>query len=67
VAKKSIKCHSKRCLGAILINSGLTLTSGGLPLITNTTKVIKYSKTCHSIRAAAWRASHNIAEVPFIV
>jgi hypothetical protein len=28
---------------------------------------VKYSKACHSVCAAAWRASHNIAEVPFIV
>ena len=66
-AKEGIKRHGKRYIGGILINSGLTFVSGGIPLMTNATKVVKYSKACHSVCAAAWRASHNIAEVPFIV
>jgi hypothetical protein len=66
-AKDGVKRHGKRYIGGILINSGLTFVSSGIPLITNGTKVVKYSKACHSVCAAAWRASHNIAEVPFIV
>jgi hypothetical protein len=66
-AKDGIKQHGKRYLGGILINSGLTCVSGGIPLLTNATRVVKYSKACHSVCAAAWRASHNIAELPLIV
>jgi hypothetical protein len=66
-AKEGVKRHGKRYIGSILINSGLTFVSGGIPLMTNATKVVKYSKACHSVCAAAWRASHNIAEVPFIL
>jgi ascorbate-specific PTS system EIIC-type component UlaA len=65
-AKDGIKRHGKRYIGGILINSGLTFVSGSIPLITNAIKVVKYSKACHSVCAAAWRASHNIAEVPFL-
>ena len=65
-ATDGIKRHSKRYLGVILINSGFTCITGGMPLVTNATRVVKYSKACHSVCAAAWRASHNIAELPFI-
>jgi len=67
VAKDGIKRHGKRYMGAILINSGLTCISSGIPLITNATKVVKYSKTCHSVCSATWRVSHNIAELPLIL
>jgi hypothetical protein len=66
-AKEGIKRHGKRYIGGLLINSGFTCISGGVPLLTNATKVVKYSKACHSACAAAWRASHNIAELPLIV
>lgn len=66
-ALDGVKRHGKRYLGCVLVNSGLTSISGGLPLLTNATRVVKYSKACHSVCAAAWRASHNVAELPFIV
>ena len=59
--------HAKRYMGGILINTGLTCVSSGIPLITNATKIVKYSKACHSVCAAAWRGAHNIAELPLIV
>lgn len=63
----SVKRHGKRYIGGILVNRGLTCMSGGLPLLTNATKVVKYSKACHSACAAAWRTCHNVAELPLIV
>ena len=59
--------HGKRYLGTILVGCGLTSISLGVPLLSNTTKVIKYGKACHSVCAAAWRASHNMADFPFIL
>jgi hypothetical protein len=38
-----------------------------MPLLTNATKIVKYSKACHSVCAADWRTSDNIAELPFIL
>ena len=61
------KRHGKRYIGGILVNNSLTCISGGLPLLTNATKVVKYSKACHSACAAAWRTCHNVVELPFIV
>ena len=61
-----MKRHGKRYVGIIFLNTGLTCVSAGVPLITNATKLVQYGKTCHSICAAAWRASHNIAEMPLI-
>ena len=67
VAMDGVKRHAKRYIGAILINTGLTCVSTGIPLITNATKIVKYSKACHSVCSAAWRGAHNIAELPLIV
>ena len=67
-ATDGVKSHAKRYIGAILINTGLTCVSGGIPLITNATKIVKYSnKAFHSICSAACRGAHNIAELPLIV
>jgi len=62
-ATDGIKRHAKRYIGGILVNGGLTCISGGLPLLTNATKVVKYSKACHSVCAASWRTAHNSAEL----
>ena len=40
-AKDGVKRHAKRYIGGILVNGGLTCLSGGLPLLTNATKVVK--------------------------
>lgn len=66
-ASKGVKRHAKRYIGGILIDGGLTCVSARLPLITNATKVVKYSKACHSVCAASWRAAYNVAEVPMIL
>lgn len=65
-ATDGVKRHAKRYMGGILVNGGFTCISGGIPLLTNATKVVKYSKACHSVCAATWRMSHNIAELPLI-
>ena len=62
-----VKQDGKRYIGGILVNGGLTCISGGVPLLTNATKIVKYSKACHSACAAAWRVCHNVAELPLIV
>jgi hypothetical protein len=51
----------------ILVDTGLTCITGGIPLLTNASKIVKYSKACHSVCAASWRVSHNIAELPLVV
>jgi len=66
-ATDGFKRHAKRYLGAILINTYLTCVSGGIPLITNATKFVKYAKACHSVCATACRGTHNITELPLIV
>ena len=66
-ATGEIKRHGKRYMGCILMDVGLTFFSGGIPLVSNATKVIKYGKACHSVCAASWRAAHNVAELPLIL
>lgn len=66
-ATDGVKFHAKRYLGVILISTGLTGISVGIPLISNVTKIVKYSKACHSFCAAAWRGAHNLAEFTLIV
>lgn len=66
-ASDGIKRHAKRYIGGILVDSGLTCITGGIPLLTNASKIVKYSKACHSVCAASWRVCHNIAELPLVV
>lgn len=66
LAKDQVVFDGKRYLGTIFIAGGLTSVTAGIPLVTNATKIVKYGKACHSVCAAAWRASHNIAELPLI-
>ena len=66
-ATDGVKRQAKRYIGSILVNSGLTAVSAGLPLLTNASKVVHHSKATHSLCAASWRAAHNLAEVPFIM
>ena len=66
-ATDGVKRHAKRYLGAILMDTGLTCITGGIPLLTNATKIVKYSKACHSVCAASWRVAHNVAELPMIL
>lgn len=63
---EGVKCHGKRYLGAILFDGGLTSISAAVPLLTNATKIIKYSKAVHSTCAATWRCCQNLVEVPII-
>jgi len=62
VATDVVKRHTKRYIGAILLNIGLTCILAGIFLMTNATKIVKYSKAFHSVCSAAWRGVHNIAE-----
>ena len=66
-SKNGVKRHDKRYIGGSLINTGLTCIRGGVPLFTNGKKVVKISKHCHSVCAASWGCSHNIAELPFLI
>ena len=65
-ATDGIKRHEKRYLGMILFNSGVTCISGSITILTNSTKVLKYAKACHSTSAAAWRVCHNAADFPLL-
>lgn len=67
LAKEAAKDGVKRYITGILVNGDLTCLSGGLPRLTNATKVVKYSKDCHSACAAVWRTCHNIAELYVIM
>jgi hypothetical protein len=42
--KEGVKRHSKRYLGTILIFSGLTFVSSGIPFLTNTINIFRYFK-----------------------
>ena len=59
-ATDGVKRHAKRYIGGILVDSGLTCISGGLPLLTNATKVVKYSKACHAFLVSNLRSNSSI-------
>lgn len=59
--------YGKRRVGILCIGAGTSLFSGGLVLATNATRVVKYARAGHKVIAAAYRATHNAAELPFLV
>jgi hypothetical protein len=67
IVKEAATDSVKRYIGIILIDGSLTCLTGAIPLVTNATKVLKYSKACHSVCAASWRVVHNAAELPMIL
>lgn len=48
-----IKWHGTKYIEGILVSSGLTYVSGGVLLLPNSTKILKYAKIDHSVYAAA--------------
>jgi len=45
--KDEFKTYGKQKIGAILVATGATVCSGGLVLVTNGTKVVKYANMTH--------------------
>jgi hypothetical protein len=67
ISRGELKTYGKRKIGAIIVGAAGSAVSGGLVLATNATRIAKYANATHKVVAAAYRTTHNMAELPFLV
>jgi hypothetical protein len=58
--------YGKKKIGTLLLLTCTHFGVASIPLITNSTKVIKYAKKIHSVSGSIYRCAHDITEVPLI-
>ena len=58
--------YGRRWIGTAFITVGGYLGFGGIPLVTNATKIVKYGKACHNGCAAIMDATETTAGIPFV-
>ncbi len=66
VAKGEILKHGKQKAGSLILLGCTHVGLGAIPLITNSTKVIKYAMRAHSLTACIYRCAHDASEVPLV-
>jgi hypothetical protein len=66
VAKGKIVKQGKRKVGSLILLGCSHVGLGAVPLITNSTKIIKYAKKAHSVTSCIYRCAHDASEVPLI-
>jgi hypothetical protein len=66
LAKGETIRHGKQKVGS-LISLGCThVDLGVVPMIPNSTKIIKYAKKAHSVTSCIYRCAHDVSQVPLI-
>ena len=66
VAKGEVIKHGKQKVGSLIVLGCTHVGLGALPLITNSTKVIKYVGRAHSVTSCIYRCAHDASEVPLV-
>lgn len=66
VSKGEIIHHGKRKIGALILLGCSHIGLGALTLVTNSTKIIKFTQAAHSVTSAIYRCAHDASEVPLI-
>jgi len=65
-AKGEIIKHGKKKIGSLVLLGCGHVGTGALTLITNSTKLLNYTKKAHSITSCIYRCPHDASEVPLI-
>ena len=66
IAKGEIVKQGKEKVGSLILLGCSHIGLGSLTLITNSTKIIKYTKKVHSVTSCIYRCAHDCSEVPVI-
>lgn len=61
--KGEIIRYGRRRVGLLILLACTHVNLGLVPLITNSTKIIKYAKTAHSVTSCICRCAHDASEV----
>ena len=66
VVKGAVVNKGKKKIGALIILGCSHVGLGALSLVTNSTKLLNYTKKAHSITSCIYRCAHDASEVPFV-
>jgi hypothetical protein len=66
VVKGEVLKHGKQKVGSLILLGCTHVGLSAVPMITNSTKILKFVKTAHSITSGIYRCAHDASEVPLI-
>jgi hypothetical protein len=66
VVKGETLKHGKKKVGSLILLGCTHIGLSAVPMITNSTRIIKLVKTAHSITSGIYRCAHDASEVPLI-
>ncbi len=66
VVKGEAVKYGKEKLGGLIILGCGHIGLGAIPLVTNSTRLIKYAKKAHSVTSYVYRCAHDASEVPLV-
>jgi hypothetical protein len=66
VVKGQVVHHGKERIGGLILLGCSHIGLGALPLVTNSTKILKYAKKAHSFTSCVYRCAHDASEVPLV-
>ena len=66
VAKGEIVKYGKQKVGSLILLGCIHVGLGAVPLVTNSTKIIKYVMKAHSVTSCIYRCAHDASEVPLV-
>jgi hypothetical protein len=64
--KGEVITRGKKKIGSLILLGCSHIGLGAVPLVTNSTKIIKYAKKAHSVTSCIYRCAHDASEVPFV-
>ena len=67
VVKGEVVHQGKERLGSLILLGCGHVGLGAIPLVTKSTKIIKYAKKAHSVTSCIYRCAHDASEVPLVM
>lgn len=67
VAKGEIIRNGKQKIGSLILLGCTHIGLGVVPMITNSTRILKYAKKAHSFTSCIYRCAHDASEVPVLI
>jgi hypothetical protein len=66
VVKGEVINRGKKRIGSLILLGCSHVGLGAIPLVTNSTKFLKYAKKAHSVTSCVYRCTHDASEVPLV-
>jgi hypothetical protein len=66
VVKGQLVNRGKERIGGLILLGCSHIGLGAIPLVTNSTRILKYAKKAHSFTSCIYRCAHDASEVPLV-